>query len=172
MPVQSGVSGLCDRSLRPSHSLEQMLQWTAAAGCGAELPRSNTGVSAPARVSGPAVRRLRPDQWFESKTFPGRRVRYRVRRCPGVGPEIPACPEFPASQSGVSGLQRRRTSRRLLRYLVRSGAGVSGPGRSFRSPGPETPDLVDRKTASFLEGYKYPSTYLQLLSSPRSEVHH
>jgi hypothetical protein len=113
-----------------------------------------------------------PDQWFESKTFPGRRVRYRVRSCPGVGPEIPACPEFPASQSGVSGLQRRRASRRLLRYLVRSGAGVSGPGRSFRSPGPETPDLVDRKTASFLEGYKYPSTYLQLLSSPRSEVHH
>ena len=64
LPVQSGVAGLCGRSLRPSHFLEQKLLRTAAAVWGAELPRSNTGVSAPAGVSGPVVRSLRPRQDF------------------------------------------------------------------------------------------------------------
>ena len=80
-----------------------MLLRTAAAVWGAELPRSNTGVSAPTGVSGPAVRSLRPKQ-----DFLNRRDSTTARAVWG--------PESPRSRSGVSGH-----------------TGVSGlPDRSFR----------------------------------------
>ena len=96
--------------------------------------------------------------WFSSRVF--------FLFSPWWGPEYP--PQ--ARVSGPRGRSFCLSFSRLFVVHLLVGAGVSAPGRSIRSLGPETPVCFWLQRLLFWEGYKYPSTFLQPASSAQQPL--